>query len=121
MEQFKHIDHEKEAKKNRTIVFFSILAFLVIPALTLSGVLKPENESLCIWFQRSGSLMVLIASFSEYFSIKMLNVFSPAHITNEPVFNTKLKYTLQAGSLMTVSAILIAIGTIVWGYGDLLL
>lgn len=121
MEQFKYINYEQDAKKYRLVVIFAWLAFAAIPLLAILGFLKPSDEPLNIWFQRSGSIMVLIASFAEYYSIKMDNVFSPTLLANEPLFNTKAKYCLQAKKLMAISAIFIGLGTLVWGYGDVLL
>ncbi|RNL61411.1 hypothetical protein [Zhongshania marina] len=119
MEQFKKVDHEKEAKKYRTLALLFIGFYILIPILALMGAMKPESEALGIWFQRSGSVMVLFASIAEFFSVKMHGVFNPAHLTNEPLFNTKLKFSLQSFKLMAVSAVLIGLGTLIWGYGDI--
>ena len=119
MEQFKEVDYKKEAMKYRAIVFVIAVVISIVPFLAVFGVLKPEQESAGIWFQRCGSIVVLLGSLAEYYSFKMHNVFSPEHIANEPLFNTKLKYCLQAKFLMAMSALFIAIGTLIWGYGDL--
>ena len=119
MEQFRKIDFEKEVLFYRTIVVVLLMLLILLPFLASYGVLKPANEKIEIWFQRSGSIIVLLGSLAEYCSFKMHNVFSPIHLSNEPLFNTKLKYCLQAKWLMVISAIFISFGTIVWGYGDL--
>jgi len=120
MEQFKHVNYEQDAKFNRRTVIIFLLAAILTPILSLSGVLQPASEPLDVWFQRSGSLIVLFASIAEYFSIKMHNVFSPTLLANEPLFNTKAIYCLQAKKLMAFSALFILAGTVIWGYGDLL-
>lgn len=119
MEQFKSINYEQAVKKCRIIIAFTLFVAIFIPIAALTGVLKPETELINIWFQRSGSIIVILSSLAEYYSIKMHNVFSPVHITNEPTFNVKLKYSLQAKKLMAISAFFIFVGTIIWGYGDL--
>ncbi|MEW4983923.1 MAG: hypothetical protein AB1Y26_11850 [Cycloclasticus sp.] len=119
MEQFRKIEYEKEAVAYRAIVVALAMVISLVPLLAVFGVLKPEYESSGIWFQRCGSVVVLLGSLAEYFSFKMHNVFSPEHIANEPIFNIKLKYRLQAKRLMAISALFIALGTVIWGYGDL--
>lgn len=119
MEQFNHVNYEQDAKFNRGVVCIFLLVAILIPILSLFGVLKPATESLGIWFQRSGSLIVLFGSIAEYFSIQMHNVFSPTLLANEPLFNTRAIYCLQAKKLMAISALFILTGTVVWGYGDL--
>jgi|TARA_R110001599_G_scaffold225392_1_gene424562 hypothetical protein len=119
MEQFRKVDYEKEAMTYRAIVFVLAVVISIVPLLAVFGVLKPEQESAGIWFQRCGSIVVLLGSLAEYYSFKMHSVFSPEHLANEPLFNTKLKYCLQAKRLMAISALFIAMGTVIWGYGDL--
>ena len=119
MEQFKRIDFERDARYYRVVIYILFFVMSLIPLLAVLEVLKPENESSGIWLQRSGSLVVLLASLAEYFAFKMHGVFSPEYLTNEPLFNTKLKYCLQAKRLMAVAALFIGLGTIIWGYGDL--
>jgi len=119
MEQFKNVNYEQDAKFNKITGIAFLLVAILVPILSLSGVLKPTSESSGIWFQRSGSLIVLFGSLAEYFSIRMHNVFSPTLLANEPLFKIKAIYCLQAKKLMAISALFILAGTVVWGYGDL--
>ncbi len=73
-----------------------------------------------IWFQRSGSLIVLFASISEYHAFKILSTYSPPELTNTPEITRKILHCNQARMIMIASACLIGVGTIIWGYGDLL-
>jgi len=117
---FKQIDYIKEVKKWRLNSILFILTAIPIPFLAYIGLFMPSNEDIQIWFQRSGSLIVLISSLAEYHAFKMLNTFNPIEMANEPEFTTKIQYSNQAKILIIVSAICIGIGTIIWGYGDIL-
>jgi len=117
---FKEIDYISEAKKWRLNSILFIATAVSLPLIALTGILKPEAEELSIWFQRSGALMVLVSSLSEYHAFQMLNTFSPVEMANQPELTSKVNYCNQAKKLIIVAAICIGIGTVIWGYGDIL-
>lgn len=117
---FAKIDYSKSAKCYRDLCIFCLLISLFIPFFGAFGFLMPTTERVDIWFQRSGSLVVLISSLAEFFAVSMMNVFNPIKLANEPDFTTKVTYGSQAKALIIVSALFICAGTVIWGYGDLL-
>lgn len=62
------------------------------------------------WFQRSGSLMVLFSVAMEYRRSQRVKRGRPASSLPEP-FGVSVPY---------VCYVSIAVGTLIWGYGDLL-
>ncbi len=117
---FKEIDYIHEAKKWRLNSILFIVTAIIIPFVSLTGILKPTTEDFSIWFQRSGALVVLLASLAEYHAFQMLNIFAPVEMANEPEITSKVNYCNQAKKLIIVAAICIGAGTVIWGYGDIL-
>lgn len=119
-DMFAQIDYECEAKKYRKNSVILILIAMCIPVIAYTGILKPNIDSIQIWFQRSGALIVFVSSVAEYHAFKMRNIFSPVKMAIEPKATIKIKYSEQAEKIIYFAAILIGCGTIIWGYGDLL-
>lgn len=101
------------------ILFIAWVVAIVIIALLM--LLKPVSEDWGKWFQRSGSIIVVLAILAE---IKIKNiertVFSPnpwgvyCEIYIEKKFSSLCK---TFGRLTWLAA---AIGTVIWGYGDVI-
>lgn len=75
------------------------------------------------WFARSGSLMVLLAVVVEFRNLNLQQLLNDnsARISRNVsgiLRPTKQPYFRQV--LINVAHILVVIGTIIWGYGDLL-
>lgn len=113
------VDFEARAAlaKRWSLVFVVISA--LIPILALLGVMKPEAEALDSWFQRCGALIVFFASIGEYFSLKILSIYSPGEEAGLPDTPRKSHDCSQAQLLSVVSFVMIGLGTLIWGYGDL--
>ena len=89
------------------------------PIISLYYPVMPQGETLSSWFQRSGSLMVIISIIAEfklftlndYFDIHDTRVFGPVDLpkTYKPIY---ILITLLAVTGMIF-------GTLIWGYGDL--
>jgi hypothetical protein len=100
------------------IIDFILLALAVIPAAySLYVDINDSNE---YWFQRSGSLMVLFAVFLE------LNLLKYSEVEESGTFFIEDKPALKSRPLpfikrvmRVVAFLLAALGTFIWGYGDL--
>ena len=114
MEPKEEFDKYKAAKwKFLGYVFLSIACGL----LALTGFLKPLTEELGIWFQRSGSLVVLFAVLGEYYASKMASTLRPAGYVGITTMEKELTKTVN---IFHFIALFLAItGTFIWGYGDL--
>jgi len=96
-----------------------VMYLLLYGALFLSYL--PENETLSTWFQRSGSLMVVIAiiaefklfSLNDYFDLNDTRVFGPVDLP--------ATYKSIYKAIIIVALISMVIGTIIWGYGDIII
>ena len=107
--------------------------FIIIPLLTLSAVIPicawygflQQDDNVSIWFQRSGSLTVLFAVWAEYklFKIrKLTNPMSEGGETWQDLAHQgalKTKYGKMFNVINFISVILVILGTVIWGYGDL--
>ena len=107
----------KEYKIEIILLIFSFLIVFISFFLSLSY----ENKFL--WFQRSGSIMVLFGIIIEY---KLNNIFiknfnKKMNIgihKNKPILHKNKK---EYNNVEKITHIFLIIGTLIWGYGDLLI
>ena len=112
-------DEKRFIRERRLFIVFSILS-ITAPILSLVDELRPSTEEFHTWFQRSGSTMVVLALLAEVRAYQMFDVFKPSGFVSDTYFETKKKYYSQVKLYSLVAFILIAVGTIIWGYGDIL-
>ena len=89
---------------------------LLFAALTLAfasylGIMKPDSEAAGTWFARSGALITVLSIFSEH----VLSGVIPRLNKSIQIHVRKLVWCRR------VAFFAIIIGTIIWGYGDLLI
>ena len=102
-----------------------IILAILPPILTITvPEAKPESESISTWFQRSGSIMVILAIWVE---LKMLSInkymnLHEAVVATSDFPELKVQRCKPYYKAMMFFAFVIAIiGTAIWGYGDLFL
>lgn len=83
--------------------------------------ISPKNDPPEIWFQRSGSFMVVASIWAEFILIRLqgyLDSYNEAYIviTDVPAYLATIQLYISKSTL--IFAIL---GTFIWGYGDLLI
>ena len=103
-----------------TSVPLIILAILA-PVLASYAFVKPELESLVIWFQRSGSITVMLAVWMEYNLSKVNEHINLSGIVVNDQTNLSNKYKTIYRITQYIGVLLAISGTIIWGYGDLLI
>lgn len=81
------------------------------------SVMLPSADKPEIWFQRSGSVAVFIAVYLEYIAQYQLKTIS--ELAYETI-NLSNPYSKYFGWISKACVALAVVGTIVWGYGDLL-
>jgi len=101
------------------IALILILIALLFPYLAFTGYLKPEDEHLNVWFQRSGSLMVLLSLIAEYLISRLHGAIRPAGFTSQATEKIRKKLELPLMVLRYVGAAVAVGGTLIWGYGDI--
>ncbi|GAB0109223.1 hypothetical protein [Pseudoalteromonas distincta] len=107
--------------KERKLFFIFTVLSILMPMISLTGLLKPSCEALGFWFQRSGATTVVFAIFAELKAANMLSVFKPAGMVNRSFHSTRDKYIKQIKIYNYIALFLIVLGTVIWGYGDLIL
>ena len=98
---------------------------VAIPISAWHGIFKYDAD-VNIWFQRSGSLMVLFAVWLEYKLFKISNLTNPTSesgvtwqdLAHRDALNTKYDNKIKIYKYIT--AVLAIIGTVIWGYGDII-
>lgn len=113
---------EKEVTNRIWLCGLLLIPALAAPIFAYYGFLMPDSELQGVWFQRSGSIAVIIAIFSELLLAK-LNSYPGLQSSLKDIGNygDPIWFHLFFYKLVYFTAGLIAvIGTIIWGYGDLL-
>ena len=114
------IDPGYERRIRRAIVWSLVLCVCAVipPLFSMLGSLKPQAEPLGQWFQRSGALMTVIAVFAQFKAGSIATMI--AGTTFAESWEAYHKYKRHQAVVAGLSLVLVVIGTIVWGYGDLL-
>lgn len=104
---------------------FSSLFLVVIAAALpfLSWCLAdwaPEKETASSWFQRSGSLVVILAAYAEYILFMTYDYISPSNAAYVVPFDVPTWYKHFYNIISRIALTLLVVGTVIWGYGDLL-
>jgi len=113
----------REVLKIRMYFIFWCI-FLMLSALCIGYLveLNPFNKPIETWFQRAGSLIALVASLAEAIFVvklkKLVRVSHWAQLACEIYVERAYKPFLNFSLFLT--AFFVALGTIIWGYGDLL-
>ncbi|WP_444896918.1 hypothetical protein [Microbulbifer sp. SSSA005] len=81
------------------------------------GVMLPLIDKPEIWFQRSGAIAVLIAVYIEYIAqhqLKSISALAYEGISLSSSYSTYFDWISKSCIALAI------IGTVIWGYGDLL-
>jgi hypothetical protein len=110
-----------ETEIRRDLRMFSVLALVAvaIPIFALLVPVRPREESLGEWFQRSGSVMTVLCLFLDLKVFSIYGRLFPSGYVDVGFEEFKKKYLPIYRSLTILLLILTAIGTVIWGYGDL--
>jgi NADH:ubiquinone oxidoreductase subunit 6 (subunit J) len=106
---------------DRKFLFASLLLIgaLTVPVLTYFSVFIPSIDKPEIWFQRSGSVSVLLVIIAEYIlGFIGIHVNAVGLIVKEQEEIIK-KYKKIHTIAKYIGLVLAVIGTFIWGYGDL--
>lgn len=112
---------EREIKKILKICVPLIFLGMLIPIGAYFSFLMPEGETTALWFQRSGSICVLLGVWAEYNLSKVNEHINPSGVVVEFQMMLSEKYKLFYSIAKYLGVLLAATGTFIWGYGDLLI
>lgn len=108
---------DKSFKNIYIIMFFTML----IPFVALYiPILKPSDELLAFWFQRSGSIIVVLALWIELKNNKANSLINPRGFITEEFEVIKKEYGKRHSFVTWFGFWVAIIGSIIWGYGDIL-
>ena len=93
----------------------------LIPVLAYFGIFQPESEPIGSWFQRSGSIGVLFAAIAELFMNKIAPFVNAGGIVGESEIEWEKEFYTYYRNICILGGVLALVGTIIWGYGDLLI
>jgi len=102
------IDYQSKIKTAvmQMAVLLSISALLTV--LPLAGVLRPATESVATWWQRAGAPIAIFAFLAQYLGAVLT-----------PGLRQAYRRRHQLG--IAAATVLSALGTVIWGYGDLII
>ena len=101
-----------------------VLVYLSLVPVGLSGLFKPEAEPISTWFSRAGSIVTVCAIFMEFLIVNVQEFLKTAYKdeggTKSHYFKPEhfIHLTLKLASY--ASLMLVVIGTLIWGYGDVI-
>ena len=103
--------------KHRRKYFLYVITALLIPiaACLLVGVMEKPS----MWISRSGALMAC-AAFLAHLEVGGMRGSLSVSMAGSTYYATRTKYFSQIGICDRVAIATVIIGTVVWGFGDLL-
>ncbi|RYV01532.1 hypothetical protein SOPP22_14205 [Shewanella sp. OPT22] len=105
-------------KHSKLFYVFTVLSILM-PILAITIPWIPQDETLATWFQRSGSAMIVFALLAEAKAIEVHNILNPSGFVGLGFDDAQSKYYKHPAMFNLSSFTLIALGTLIWGYGDI--
>jgi hypothetical protein len=73
------------------------------------------------WFQRCGSIISICGLLAQMYAIEAYNILHPTGFSEEECKDIYPKYENRPRLFSIAAILIVAIGTVIWGYGDLLL
>lgn len=115
--------HKHEARIRKTLIQLGALLMLAILAtiVPLFGAFKPVGELLGVWWQRGGAPTVVFAFLAHNKAQYLGALLTPGSFTSDEMESLRSKYKVSHQLGTGAAAVLTVSGTVVWGYGDLLL
>jgi hypothetical protein len=108
--------HERRIRRAFIWAFALCLCALLPPLLSL--LIRPQAEPPGQWFERSGAVMTVFAVLAQFKAVNIATMIEGGMFEESREAYRKYKgYQAFASGL---SLVLVVIGTVVWGYGDLL-
>ena len=111
--------HEKRVRRRIAMIVF-LGTISVLPCLlSFIVVLRPSGESFGSWFMRSGAAMAVLGLLAQVKSSDLLEMIRGG--TFGESWAMYHKYSRTQRLVSGLSIVLSVAGTIIWGYGDLLI
>jgi len=108
-------------KKTLLFGIVTIAIGLTLPVLAIVVSVRPEGEQLNTWFQRSGSIMVIVAVWAEVKLSSIHHLLNPTGVYTNDCLKMREEYGTYYNLIIWLVALVAVAGTLIWGYGDLLI
>lgn len=102
-----------------TLPLFAITALIPVAALSFPSLI-PEADNMGTWFQRCGAVVVALAITIEAKNNLISGYIYPTGLSTSDFDKLKELYGLYFNIYKWGGFLLAIVGTIIWGYGDLL-
>ena len=112
---------ETKSSIKKKLVVYGVLTCVIFVIPFYSAMCPPfiKSEIQGEWFQRSGSLMVVLGAFVEYRLILMGKYFNIVGTVFDMPFIAPESYNKYYNTISFLILSGIVIGTLIWGYGDI--
>lgn len=98
----------------------SIGGAVIIPAVLMLLPWRPDEETWLSWFQRSGSITVVLALYAEFAVVGLYQVIAPTGYSSENTNSLREHYQRYPFFMSVIVLVLTAAGTLISAYGDLI-
>ncbi|MBL7005129.1 MAG: hypothetical protein ISR69_14015 [Gammaproteobacteria bacterium] len=115
---------EEERPKVTKTLFFGVVTIAIgvfIPIIAIFVSVRPEGESLNTWFQRSGSIMVIVAVWAEVKLSHIQHLLNPTGVYTNDCLKLRKEYGTYYNLIVWLVSLIAVAGTLIWGYGDLMI
>jgi len=113
--------HENKIRDACLYLELFLLLAMIATFVPLFGVFKPAGETLGVWWQRGGAPTVVFALLAQNRAHYLGLLLTPGSFTSKEMESLRLKYRARHRIGDGFALGLTVLGTVVWGYGDLLL
>ena len=114
-----NLEKKLRSKVKRTFltIFGLCLAAFIVPYVALHW--RPQDQQLETWFPRSGSLTTAFAVIAQVRNNGILEKIVGTCFAESWKIHNEYKITANIANM--ISAFLVVYGTVIWGYGDLII
>ncbi|HEJ5942446.1 hypothetical protein ACPTK4_15610 [Pseudomonas aeruginosa] len=113
-----HNQYESKIREKRKwFICFAVLA-LAVPSLTSLACYFGGFSS--AWIGRSGAVMAFLSYLAEMSAREMQSVLVPQGMIDLSFYEVRDKYSLEIKIYVYGAIVLVLLGALIWGFGDLL-
>jgi hypothetical protein len=111
--------YEKEIKKPRLAYWLFVLLAIISPFIFLVIHIWGGPDSSFSAFHRSGSIMVSFGAIAEVFAVSIFTQLNPSGMVSVGFDEFKKKYGKLPSQYTFIVLVIVIIGTLISGFGDL--
>lgn len=112
--------YEERIRAPRILFWIFIVMSIAVPVIGLAACFNLSSEAHSAWFQRSGSLVIACAVVAEYFAVSVFTTLNPNGFVSVGYKEFKEKYGALPARYTRIVLVLVVMGTLISGYGNLL-